>query len=293
MGNSSRQPLAAAGGGNSSRQLLAAAAQPPARQPVRAPEAWFEVNPTCLLIAALLCCSWIVAGLRLHLFTTSGMPGVFLALARGGLLGSSGGSGPLQALSAAAAILFYSRAVSFSLVGLSLQTWLPLHAALQAAGIGIVLAGQYNSQVCRTEPLTSPAARAAIDWAYRSAIWLALPLPAPLLAVFQPGTPASRCRAVLALLQLTLGLALPVALAAVREARECAAWRAERRRAGQRRPGGLQAVMYGAIWPGLGMGPRGRPLAAALYIWLLLGELWYLAVWMTVEAAAPACPTRD
>lgn len=113
------------------------------------------------------------------------------------------------------------------LPALWLPAGLPLDAAVQAIAAATLASSGYTRDVCSTLPLASPGAQAFVDVIYVLMDWVAVCLPFPLAppSIARPGTHTSRCQAVLTLLQLSIGLALPVALMAVAECQEYAAWR--------------------------------------------------------------------
>lgn len=259
--------------------------------------------------------SWSIATQRLYPVFSRGPQRVFLVLARGGL-GKAVGSRALRLPTATLTVAFYSQAagatlscslafvlfiflnfalvtpsysshaVSF-LVAMSMELPLPLHATAQAALTAFMLADSYNRDVCVTPALASPMAQLVVDWLFAGMDVMAtmvLPLlPPP--GAFRPSTPESRCQAVLAFLQLAIGLALPVALTAIREASQYAAWVGHEREEEPVRAAGWQAAMYDSIqrWSSW---TRASPLAASVASCMLAGLGWQAVVLLTVPSTS-------
>lgn len=165
------------------------------------------------------------------------------------------------------------------LLAMSMELALPLHAAVQAAVIGLLLSDEYSRNICTMPPLVSPTAILLFDCSFATADWLAVPLLLPPPGLLHPGTPHSRCRAVMALLQLAIGLALPVALTAIREARQFTNWCALQRSAGA--SGGWQAAMYRHVqsWRDLACM---HPINVGMLALLMVGLAWHTVVLTTV-----------
>lgn len=210
---------------------------------------------------------------------------LFLGLARRGL-GVVHSSNPLYVPAVLLVLLFYSQCTSIFLIGLALEAPMPLHAVAQAASVAALLRvtyfpGGYNCEVCAAPPMAaSPLARIAIDWMYAAAEAsagqgaLAADLPFP--PAQPPVMPALRCQAVMAYLQLTVGLLLTILVTAVREARSFSAWAgaSSSRSCMLEGGGGWQAALYRFIltWSDLA---RSSPLSACLAAWLVTGMCWH------------------
>lgn len=243
--------------------------------------AWLRIAPASYLRRR----SYIIAVQRLYPHASRGINLLFLALARGGQ-GVVNGHGLLQAAAAVLVVLYFSQAPRSVLIAQSMELPLPLHAALQIAGVAMLLAGSYNRDVCVTPPLTSPMTARAIDCMFAGLDILTtmlLPILPPPGAV-RPSTPGSRCQAVLAFLQLAIGLTLPVLLTAVRDAHEYDAWCMAARHDPEEHgnaSANWQAAVNGAIQRWCSWA-RARPLAASTAACMLAGLIWQAVVLVLV-----------
>lgn len=126
-------------------------------------------------------------------------------------------------------------------------------------------------------------------WLLLEAATLVLPLPPP--SLLRPGTPNSRCRAVLAMMQLATGLALPLAWTTVCGAQELAMTCCGAAAAGQQArsaglSGGWQAYVYHTVQHLVDQ-VQAAPVGAAAKGVMAIGLLWHVVAGLTVPMEQP------
>ena len=126
---------------------------------------------------------------------------------------------------------------------------------------------RHNACTCSSPVLAAPE---AARLTHRVALLLDALRPLPLPPLQRPASAAAECRAVLAYLQVVLGLAVPALAQACLESRLFASHTWQRARAGLPRERGWQPALYGAVDSVLS--DLDGPFAVAL-CWVLLGVL--------------------
>eukprot|EP00887_Chlorella_sp_A99_P002911 scaffold6.g2911.t1 len=271
--------------------LAAGNASCPEHQSHACPGAHFRLMPARTRLAVArwrsshfdaYCCwrQWPTAVLHTAPFIFDICARVFEALAQRGDTWSQG-SGLAQALGLAFTLGFFSDAAVLVIMGMARQTTLPLNTVMQVIAVASVT--RHNTAICSTPLFVCPRARHHMQLVYNWLGYLNVMVPLP-LAVLEPGTPLSRCRCVFAMLQLVLGLAVPLGWAAIRESRTYArAWDAHRAgevaygRGDQAEQENWRGPMYRRIdaWAGV---CREHPGAAGLAGAIAAGLAWGVVV---------------